>query len=291
MGIKKKNQQGYYQDKDSLGRVTWRKQTVPSSRTTTGYPLQDMSQSDNKNDLEVFLDLLTDTLQQSENLPGFYKVERTDSGFRSYLNEDTYMQLEERDDGVNVTLSRRNLKEDQPGVNDYIYYIETFPYDQDDLEESIEEYCMSRINSTLYDFQPKEHATARELLDNNMYGLPEGDYEMYREDVQGYINTYGYPWIGTTRAVFDMGDGNVLKIPLGYQGDEENWLELSLMETEPDRRPYGHYEESPHGIPVLVCEKVEPMMFDDPEMPDWADFVDGRQLGRTHDGRIVAYDV
>lgn len=52
-----------------------------------------------------------------------------------------------------------------------------------------------------------------------------------------------------------------------------------------------HLEHDPLGIPLLVMERVRPLTATEAE--DWsemASLVDCGQIGKTADGRVVAYD-
>lgn len=92
---------------------------------------------------------------------------------------------------------------------------------------------------------------------------------------------------GRHRAVFDLGRGWVLKVPIEDYGLTANWFE--------DRRykqygrsgfiPFARCRMLPNGC--LLMEKVKPMKSN---FPKWADWVDCRQVGMARDGAIVAYD-
>lgn len=100
---------------------------------------------------------------------------------------------------------------------------------------------------------------------------------------------HGEPSVGRTRAVYDTGDGYVTKVPLSWEGvmqsgTEANWdneeipvAECQLVDMD--------------GIPVLRMEKVQIEHASYKDLPDWVGFVDGGQVGRTKEGRLVAYDL
>lgn len=81
----------------------------------------------------------------------------------------------------------------------------------------------------------------------------------------------------------------VYKFPVNESGESWNFREADK---------YYCYKGNMYGIPlakcrllssgVLVMEYLEPIP--QSEVPDWADFVDCRQVGRNSKGVIKAYD-
>lgn len=136
--------------------------------------------------------------------------------------------------------------------------------------------------------------TGKEIIGASIEGSfgSEEEDELAAQDLEHYIDLYGQPLVGTNRAVFDRGDGTMIKMPICDYGQYANVQEGRAV-LKPDKWYFtrGHSEHSPNGFHVLVVEKVEPIFHDDPEYPDWADFIDCGQVGRTADGRIVAYDL
>ena len=92
---------------------------------------------------------------------------------------------------------------------------------------------------------------------------------------------------GRNRAVYAHGRF-VVKVPLNDHGYGDNDLEAHYS------RRYGRRPD-PDGIVYarcgwLVMERVNTRWVPREERPDWADWIDCGQVGRTKDGRFVAYD-
>lgn len=94
---------------------------------------------------------------------------------------------------------------------------------------------------------------------------------------------------GRHRIVFRHGDRFVLKIPKGNEGLHANYLEADrYRHRRIDWLPIAlaRCRLLPNGW--LVMEYADPLPY--PEHPEWASYVDCQQVGRTRDGRVVAYD-
>lgn len=104
---------------------------------------------------------------------------------------------------------------------------------------------------------------------------------------------YGTPKIGRTRAVFEMGDGRVLKIAINDEGFYSNYLELRESEAEDAYVPMAKTErlDIDDYNSAVIAEQVTPVAPDYKTMPEWVYSVDGGQVGYTSDGRLVAYDL
>jgi hypothetical protein len=105
---------------------------------------------------------------------------------------------------------------------------------------------------------------------------------------------YGQPFVGTTRAVFEVNDYWVLKVPLsddGYVANEREarWTDHDFIPLAPCQK----YFAMPSGILMLWMHSVTPVVLrhDDPDYPEWGGFVDCCQVGWTRGGRLVAYDL
>lgn len=100
---------------------------------------------------------------------------------------------------------------------------------------------------------------------------------------------------GRNRIVFEKDNGTVIKIPLNEEGIEDNYSEerryMKCGKTG-DVIPYAKCEvyNDDNGIPHLHMERVYPLGVEESAVPEWADFVDCGQVGRTLSGEIVAYD-
>jgi hypothetical protein len=108
---------------------------------------------------------------------------------------------------------------------------------------------------------------------------------------------HGFPEVGRTRAVFDLGDGWVVKIPLNDEGvgassSEEYAYQRGLANGDP-WIPVARCEFRQLGERYyLHMERVEPLVFKSyDDVPQWVGYVDGGQVGHTADGRLVAYDL
>ena len=115
--------------------------------------------------------------------------------------------------------------------------------------------------------------------------FPQAVYDRARQLVE---ELYGPPIaVSRHRAVFRDGD-EVIKVPTRESGVAACDCELVeqgeiLARTRPDR---GLSEKT--GLPIVRMEYVEHVGWS--EKPDWTWGIDGGQVGRTKDGRLVAYD-
>lgn len=103
-----------------------------------------------------------------------------------------------------------------------------------------------------------------------------------------------YPFIneGRERAVFDMGDGYVLKVPKNTDGMLANEREYKLYNNHKDwDAPKFAYCELITIGEISCClkmEKVRPLL--DEKKPDWASYIDCQQVGIDKNNTVVAYD-
>jgi hypothetical protein len=114
-----------------------------------------------------------------------------------------------------------------------------------------------------------------------------------------YRKKYGEPSVGRTRAVFDRGDGYVVKVPINGEGFAANSREVITSEAEDPYTPVADcyhdtvYDVSSEGVSVLVMEKLTfdgvPKSYKD--LPDWVMSVDGGQVGYNKKGELVAFDL
>lgn len=297
----RKNQPGYARGKDILGRVSWKKTNSEQSRHLDDAIVNDVKfqgeSSLNHNDIQEITDDTIDYIEEKYGLTT--KVISSQNNRQDFqIADNRFIRFEHGDNEITLTMYKQHYSSYHDRTEENPFYQSTIKYDnKEGLENHIAQFVDSRIEGFQYETEPRNFDDAKTMLDNNMYGfhseseLNKQYRDLYEKDIQHYINTYGAPWTGNARATFDIGDNKVLKIALGYQGEIENNQELSRIESDPDMFTRGHGDLSPHGLPVLITEKVQPIEFDDPDMPDWADMIDGRQIGRTSDGRIVAYDV
>lgn len=122
-------------------------------------------------------------------------------------------------------------------------------------------------------------------------------YDFTLNQIKLYTKKYGKPWVGRTRAVFDRGDGYVIKVPINGEGYFSNSREVNGYQMEDPYIPVAEcwhqddYSITPKGVPTLIMEKVEHCKLDYRDMPDWVGSVDCAQVGYNKKGELVAYDL
>lgn len=106
------------------------------------------------------------------------------------------------------------------------------------------------------------------------------------------LDVTAFSLIGTGRHRLVYAHGRfVVKVPASIAGFYDNTREARIS-AEYGRRPdingisYARCHLLCNGW--LVMERVEPLSYR--EQPKWACYVDCAQVGRTRDGRVVAYD-
>ncbi len=123
----------------------------------------------------------------------------------------------------------------------------------------------------------------------------ESSSEVIKDVLQNVRNDYSRKYLclgyGRHRITFEISETHVAKVPLNDYGIYDNEKEAQLFEQE------GYDGEIPYAscsikyvfnVPILIMEKVERIEFSD--APRWAWYVDCCQVGRTKEGKIVAYD-
>jgi len=96
---------------------------------------------------------------------------------------------------------------------------------------------------------------------------------------------------GRNRICFRISPTEVIKIPLNETGFHANFYEANSWDEQPEFLARCNFDDSlgkELGIAVLRMEYVEHVGWS--EKPDWTWGIDGGQVGRTVDGRLVAYD-
>jgi hypothetical protein len=128
----------------------------------------------------------------------------------------------------------------------------------------------------------------------------EGDpyHALTLKYIKSYTKKYGVAQVGRTRAVFDRGDGYMIKVPLNGEGFMANRSERLTSESDDTFIPIAKcWEEDDKSIPgagisVLVMEKVTPIgRISYKDLPNWVGFVDCAQVGHDKSGNLVAYDL
>lgn len=102
---------------------------------------------------------------------------------------------------------------------------------------------------------------------------------------------------GRNRLVFKLKSGNyVLKFPLNEDGVSDNDWEASTCSNKNDRDrdevqwPKTRYIEI-EGFICCIMEYIEPITsFENKNLPDWINSVDGGQVGYNKKGLLLAYD-
>lgn len=118
--------------------------------------------------------------------------------------------------------------------------------------------------------------------------------EKFSPILHDMAESYGNPWVGRTRAVFDRGDGYVIKVPLNQEGVMASTNEFSTAEMDDSLIPVADCKfDFSTGMPLLVMEKVDTNVSNryGKDMPDWLSYVDGAQVGYNSKGELVAYDL
>lgn len=94
-----------------------------------------------------------------------------------------------------------------------------------------------------------------------------------------------------TRAVYDRGDGYVVKVALNDEGFIANAAEANWDSDYTPLAPCWFEWPDADGDAVLVMEKVVRFPSRGEQLPDWTMSVDCAQVGYLTDGRLVAYDL
>lgn len=146
---------------------------------------------------------------------------------------------------------------------------------------------------------------SKEISETNRiirYQMQEFEGDPYHALTLRYIKTYtekyGVAQVGRTRAVFDRGDGYMVKVPLNGEGFMANRSESLTSASDDTFIPVAKcWMEEDTSIPggsidILVMEKVTPIEeIDYKKLPDWVGFVDCAQVGHDSKGKLVAYDL
>lgn len=145
----------------------------------------------------------------------------------------------------------------------------------------------------------KEIAETNVIIKNQMEEF-EGDpyHALTLKYIRKYTQKYGVAQVGRTRAVFDRGDGYMIKVPLNGEGFMANRSERLTSESDDTFIPIAKcWEEDDNSIPgegisVLIMEKVTPIgNISYKELPNWVGYVDCAQVGHDRSGKLVAYDL
>jgi hypothetical protein len=146
----------------------------------------------------------------------------------------------------------------------------------------------------------KDSVTTMNYIKDQMQEF-EGDpyHAITLKQINFYRKKYGEPMVGRTRAVFDRGDGYVVKVPINGEGFAANSREVLTSEVEDPYTPVADcyhdtvYEASSEGVSILVMEKLSfegvPRGYNN--LPDWVMSVDGGQVGYNKKGELVAFDL
>lgn len=98
---------------------------------------------------------------------------------------------------------------------------------------------------------------------------------------------------GQTRITF-IGKDFVYKIPRNYPGIQANLSEAKYYRSEGKKFPVAAcriiYLDDDKLLPILIMERVEPI-WSPVQKPEWANRIDGGQVGINRKAEIVAYDL
>jgi len=118
-----------------------------------------------------------------------------------------------------------------------------------------------------------------------MTNIAKGIFEKAVRFTQAW---YGPPIAtGRHRVIFLDGD-EVIKVPSREFGILACNYELNIQGEEYARTRLDEFLSNETGLPIVRMEYVEHVGFS--EKPDWTWSIDGGQVGKTKDGRLVAYD-
>lgn len=122
------------------------------------------------------------------------------------------------------------------------------------------------------------------------FGLEELE-ELSHKLIKDFLKEYEYLGYGGTRAVFDMGDGNVLKVAYNHDGIEANRREATWERTDIPVAECSSYKDEYDSGLCVIMEKVSIPHTWDIDVPDWVGYVDCGQVGFNKNGELVAYDL
>jgi hypothetical protein len=124
-----------------------------------------------------------------------------------------------------------------------------------------------------------------------LYALDACEIDGVDVMLRRYAARYGSPMVGQTRAVFDIGDGWVVKLPLNWDGICANSHEADWTSIDIPLAPC-HIVWNDDDQPVLRMQRVtEALHIDRADLPRWTDWVDCAQVGYLPDGKLVAFDL
>lgn len=172
---------------------------------------------------------------------------------------------------------------DGPPGNGRMFFRHPSPYCGEEHDRLRCRFCVMRENL----IQRFGYIASDDLL----YALDACEVDGVEEMLVRYAAQYGAPMVGSTRAVFDTGDGWVIKIPLNWDGICANSREADWTNVHIPLAPC-HIAWKGDDQPVLRMQRV--MVIPDAEqrvLPSWVAEVDCAQVGYLPDGRLVAFDL
>ena len=138
------------------------------------------------------------------------------------------------------------------------------------------------------------------------YDASEGDPRDFSAAKPFFDAGYKFIGCGCYRAVFELGDHDVLKVPLTPRGVEANEREAEVFKLGGfplENDEVIEVKLAPcrlmdiNGIEVLVMTRVRPVNEIRTQagvqdvLPDWVALIDDEQVGYLPDGTLVAYDL
>lgn len=134
---------------------------------------------------------------------------------------------------------------------------------------------------------PEEMVYARRIVEESPYT------ETIMPVLMDLYEEYGTPSVGRTRAVFDRGDGHVIKLAVNDEGFIANAREVTTSNMDDAYTPVARsaFWDIDDNNSIVIAEKLVIAKLDYNAMPDWVMSVDGGQVGYNSAGELVAYDL
>lgn len=141
------------------------------------------------------------------------------------------------------------------------------------------------------DLEQRAHVT--KYIDDQLTMSEWGAYgTKVRKLITHLTRAHGTPLIGRTRAVFDMGNGYMMKVPFNDEGEYANGNEVRASAAEDPMIPVAEcFYNKVEDVDVIMMEKVDRITVDFARMPAWVGYVDCGQVGLNRKGDLVAYDL
>lgn len=118
--------------------------------------------------------------------------------------------------------------------------------------------------------------------------------KLINRSIKNAKQTYQYLAEGRNRIVFIKDEQWIVKVPKNEMGILNNQQEADRYKKFGKTKDIIAYaecriEHDTNDIPLLIMEKISETI-PDKDMPEWASYVDGNQVGLNSKGEIVAFD-